>query len=104
MSNSPSFRSLVSFGLTIVVSIALSPTFPAMANEPTQAQLETAAQILCQALGDGKSPDVARDAARAYLITEVGSKNLLSADNVRQKLRPIVMKQCPGQAMKLIGR
>ncbi|AIE74703.1 hypothetical protein D082_21750 [Synechocystis sp. PCC 6714] len=91
-------------GLTLAFSFFLGPNFSALANEPTPAQLETAAKLVCQALGEGKSPDVARDAARAYLISEVGSRSLLNADNVRQKLRPEVIKQCPGQAMKLIGR
>jgi hypothetical protein len=104
MGNRSRFGALTSLGLTVVAPLVLSSNFSAMATEPTQTQLQTAAKLICQALGEGKSPDVARDTARAYLIAEVGSKDLLNADNVRQKLRPEVVKQCPGQAMKLIGR
>ncbi|MBE9195567.1 hypothetical protein IQ219_09690 [Synechocystis sp. LEGE 06083] len=104
MGNRSRLGALTSLGLTVVAPLVLSPTFSAMAAEPTQAQIQTAARLICKALSEGKSPDVARDAARAYLITEVGSRDLLNADNVRQKLRPEVIKQCPGQAMKLIGR
>ncbi len=98
------FKTLSSITFIFIAQITLSPLLPAMAAEPTQAQLESAAKILCQALSEGKSPSVAKDAARAYLITEVGSKNLLSADGVRQKLQPLVRQQCPDQVMKLIDR
>jgi hypothetical protein len=104
MSKPPILKALGSISFIFITQIVLSPSLSARANEPTPVQLEKAAKILCQALSDGKSPDVARDAARVYLITEVGSKNLLNGDNIRQQLRPLVLNQCPEQAKKLVGR
>ena len=74
---------------------------PALATTLTKTQVETASQILCQALEAGQSPEAARDAATAYLIEQVEDQKQLSPNTVRRQLRPVVTKQCPDQARKL---
>ncbi len=74
---------------------------PALASTLTKTQVETASQILCQALESGQTPEAARDAATAYLIEQVEDQKQISSNTIRRQMRPAVTKQCPEQARKL---
>jgi len=100
------FKSFSPVSLVFLLQIFLSSPLPAMANENeiSPAHLDEAAKILCQSLSAGESAKIAREAARTYLLSQVEDKSSLNAETIRQQLRPVVMKKCPLQAMKLIGQ
>jgi hypothetical protein len=97
---SNTFKSLA-LGLMVASQWGLGMIAPALGTTLTKTQIETASQILCQALESGRSPEAARDAATAYLIEQGGDKKQLSPSTIRQQMRPVVTKQCPDQARKL---
>jgi len=88
-------------GLVVTGPGMLGMMTPALATALTKTHIETASQILCQALESGQSPEAARDAATAYLIEQVEDQKQLSANTIRRQMRPVVSKQCPEQARKL---
>ncbi|MGA1622071.1 MAG: hypothetical protein ACO36E_05000 [Synechocystis sp.] len=92
---------LLTVGLILGSQGVFAMVTPAQATALTKTQIETASQILCQALEEGQSPEAAKDAATAYLIEQVDDKQPLSPNAIRRQMRPAVAKQCPDQARKL---
>ncbi|MEY2984069.1 MAG: hypothetical protein RLZZ568_686, partial [Cyanobacteriota bacterium] len=89
---------LLAVGLVVSAPGMITST---LASPLTKLQITTAAQILCQALAAGQAPEVARDAATAYLLEQVEDQHQLSPNIIRRQMRPVVTKQCPEQARKL---